>query len=465
MKPRVNQWKRPRLLIPLMCLFLSVVGCEKDWLEAKRDLNTVLPKSLADLEALLNSHTVMGMTHDYVGMLTIADDDYYVELNLLRSFGDFEYNMYTWSSFIYPTLDRTVTEWNNSYEQVLHANVVLEKLEQIPRDFRNANHWDNIKGSALFFRAKAFFNLARCFVAPRDGHATKGETLGIPLRLTPDPNPVSTRSTWSETYDRITGDLKLAAGLLSEKIETKLNPSKQAAYGLLARVYLSIGEYEQASSFADSCLAIHSQLMDYKTIPVGTDNTFPFPEFNDEVIFHGYLMPQYLAPHPSMGRTDTVLLSQYQEHDLRRSLFFRSNTGFRGNYTGNGFKFGGISTNEILLIRAEGLARASKSQLALEDLNKLLLHRYADGQFTPYTGLHGKELLELILQERRKELLHRGLRWGDLRRLNQEPAHSRNLVRLLETNRYELPPGDPRYTMPIPDVVIKATGMPQNERN
>lgn len=449
------------LVIPILCMVFAT-ACEKGWLEAKRDLNSVLPQSLDDLEALLNSYAVDPIAHEYAGMVSACDDDFYVDNEQLKAYGEKNFNLYTWAPIIYPVADDPVSEWNNSYMQVLYANVVLEKLARIARDAGNADRWDNIKGGALFFRAKAFYNLARCFAPPYDINAATA--LGIPLRLTSDPNPVSKRASLMETYDQITGDLKQAVSLLTLAPNTKINASKQAAYGMLARVYLSMREYDKAGSYADSSLQIHSTLIDYNTVHPGEDNSYPFEEFNEEVIFHSYLMPLYLAPHASIGKADTVLFAFYDEHDLRKSLFFRANMGFRGNYSGSSFKFGGLATDEILLIRAECRARAGNSEGALDDLNRLLRHRYVDGGYKPYVGMQGDELLRLILKERRKELLHRGLRWDDLRRLNQEAGYETTLVRVLDSVRYELPPNDPRYTLPIPMEVIKATGMLQNVR-
>jgi len=68
------------------------------------------------------------------------------------------------------------------------------------------------------------------------------------------------------------------------------------------------------------------------------------------------------------------------------------------------------------------------------------------------------------LKERRKELLFRGLRWTDLRRLNLDPRFAVTLARNVSGQIYSLPPEDPRYAWPIPDDEIQASGIPQNPR-
>ena len=69
--------------------------------------------------------------------------------------------------------------------------------------------------------------------------------------------------------------------------------------------------------------------------------------------------------------------------------------------------------------------------------------------------------IDTIRKERRKELLFRGLRWIDIKRLNKEGAGI-NITRLVNGLVYTLEPGDPRFALPLPADVIGASGMPQN---
>lgn len=97
-------------------------------------------------------------------------------------------------------------------------------------------------------------------------------------------------------------------------------------------------------------------------------------------------------------------------------------------------------------------------------LNELLVTRYESGSFTPLTASGAEQTLELILQERRKELVLRAIRWTDLRRLNLEPATANTLYRNLNGTLYSLEPNSPNYTLPIADDVIQLSTIPQNIR-
>ena len=117
----------------------------------------------------------------------------------------------------------------------------------------------------------------------------------------------------------------------------------------------------------------------------------------------------------------------------------------------------------MYLTRAECLARMGNTTDALQDLNTLLIKRWKTGTFIPFTASTAAQALQLILTERRKELLMRSLRWADIKRLNKEGA-GLVLRRIINGNTMELLPNDARYAFPLPQVVIDLSGMPQNPR-
>ncbi len=70
----------------------------------------------------------------------------------------------------------------------------------------------------------------------------------------------------------------------------------------------------------------------------------------------------------------------------------------------------------------------------------------------PYSvliAIDAEEAKVKVLQERRKELIFRGTRWSDLRRLNLEGAGI-GLNRIINGVTYTLPPNDARWVMLIP---------------
>jgi hypothetical protein len=223
-------------------------------------------------------------------------------------------------------------------------------------------------------------------------------------------------------------------------------------------------KYPEAGLYADSCLQLYHTLLDYNTLNASA--SYPISQFNAEVIMEGMIpVPRQL--NNSRGKIDSLLFQSYADNDLRKAIFFKNNNngtyGFRGCYEGGGNLFDGIATDEVLLIRAEASARLGDITAALNDLNLLLKNRYKTNSFNPLTANDAEGALTLILSERRKELLMRGIRWMDIKRLNKEGSDI-VLKRILNGVTYLLPPNDLRYALPIPEDIITLTGMTQNLR-
>ncbi|RZM11578.1 MAG: RagB/SusD family nutrient uptake outer membrane protein, partial [Pedobacter sp.] len=191
---------------------------------------------------------------------------------------------------------------------------------------------------------------------------------------------------------------------------------------------------------------------------------YPFPLFNIEVLFDTYVPPG--APiSSSRGRIDPGLIQSYQANDLRKGLFFMqtgTNYFFKGTYHQPALFFG-IATDEMYLILAECLIRNGRIQPGLSTLDKLLVNRFKTGSYIPAVAADGKQALKIVLEERRKELVMRGLRWMDLKRLNAEGANIM-VTRVINNETVNLLPNDPRYALPIPEDIISLTGIAQNER-
>jgi hypothetical protein len=123
------------------------------------------------------------------------------------------------------------------------ANVVLMASTILLR-LRNETQWRTSKAS-LFFRAHALHQLAEHFTIPYD--QSNAETaLGVPVRLTADINAEVKRSSLTETYRQIMDDLKVALPLLPATSMYKTRPTATAAKALLARIHLSMNQYEEA---------------------------------------------------------------------------------------------------------------------------------------------------------------------------------------------------------------------------
>lgn len=430
------------------------------YLDVKPDKSLAVPSTLEDFQALINNSAVMNQ--GYPVAPEIASDNFYMTYDNWLKRDVTTRNIYIWERDVFN--ESASNDWYTPYSVVFYANVILEGLKKMNGETVNQSLINEIKGQALFFRAFAFQQLALVFTKAYDPE-TASSDLGLVLSLSSDVTGKSSRASLKETYDQIIKDAQEAAILLPISSTIKTLPSKPAALALLARTFLVMHDYEQAGKYADSCLTFQNQLLNFKSLDRSSSK--PFPLFNEEVIFHS-------SSRTATGLTtttsivDSSLYKMYREDDLRKALFFKLNAdkktyAFYGNYAGNSstLPFNGLATDEMYLIRAEANARAGKTTAALSDLNVLLSTRYT-ADFQPVSASSADEALIIILNERRKELLYRGLRWSDLKRLNMEGQFVTTLERVLGGQRYTLPPNDSRYVIHIPENVISISGILQN---
>ncbi|MEC3880213.1 RagB/SusD family nutrient uptake outer membrane protein [Parapedobacter sp. 10938] len=430
---------------------IAFISCGEQWLDKKSSLSLVVPSTLRDLKALLDNTAIMSETMPVLG--EAASDNYFVTYNRWQVNSRIYANAYVWSNDIYNDVDIN-NEWNYPYRKIYYTNIALEGLQKLQPNPYEQDAYNNVRGMALFHRADAWHRLSQIFSASYYNTSSATDS-GIPLRLTTDVTTPLKLSTVGEVYQQIVADLKKASELLPIKPAFKTNPSKPAAFATLARVFLTMENYELALMYADSCLQLYDTLLDYNQL--NPADAYPIPFLNDEVIIQMRLFPGSLFGNNYF--VDSLLYESYEENDLRKTIFFRDKGlggyNFIGSYDNGVFNFGGIATDEIYLIRAECYARNGDIGNALKDLNTLLEKRWKSDTFVPLVASNQEETLTLILTERRKELIFRALRWSDLRRLNKDTRFAKTLVRVLNDQTYTLPPNDTRYVFPFPPNVLR----------
>ena len=442
---------------------VTASSCKKSFLDAIPNKSLLVPTTLTDFQAILDNTSVMNVSPE-IGLM--ASDDFYTTADgLLGLSTQTEKNSYLWAQNVYQ--GESVQDWDTPYQQMFYCNVVLDGLAGSTTLARGSDY-NAVKGGALFYRGLAAFNVSQVFAQTYDS-ATAAQTMGIPIRTSSDINIKVGRGTLAETYNQLLADLLNSVKLLPLQTAFKSRPNKASAYGLLARVYLSMANYDKAGAYADSSLQLNDKLNNYSQYDPTAYRPFPLalPNNNDEIDFDTSLIP-YSFDESGLTFVDSTLYASYSGNDLRKPLYFfyvgQNQYNFQGSYSGTYFLFNGIATDEMYLIRAESNARAGNTEQALKDLNTLLVTRFSPNTYTPYTAADPVTALDNILTERRKELIARGMRWSDLRRLNKESRYAVTLTRNIGGQVYTLPPNDPRYVFPIPDDEIRASGIQQNSR-
>ncbi|VTR34737.1 SusD family [Sphingobacterium thalpophilum] len=446
----------------LILITLGLMSCS-GYLDVKPDIRMDVPNTLEDCELLLNDYGNLNMTSPAATL--IAGEEFYLNAENWYSVTNLDdRNAYTWSD------EQGVRGmgWQGPYRTIFLANQVLQVLEKLPRDEQNLSKYNDILGKALFFRAFAYHQLAQLYCLTYDKNTAKNE-LGLPLKQTPDLVMVNGRSSLEDTYQFILQDYTKASHLLSITAQAKSLPNRTAAFAGLARVYLDMQLYDRSFQYADSAWRLQPRLMDFNVLDSNSES--PIPKNNEEVIFSA-LTPYSEALGSYYSRINPSLMNLYMQGDLRKKVFYRENQdepgtfGYKANYeqTESG-SFVGLTTGEVILIRAESASRLNRQDIALKDLNMLFASRFKNDENIKYIEDDPQKILSMILAERRRELVFRGRRWADLKRLNKEPAHQTELQRTLDGKVYTLPAGSLGYAFLIPQAVIELNPtIQQNKR-
>ncbi|QNK64828.1 RagB/SusD family nutrient uptake outer membrane protein [Pedobacter sp. PAMC26386] len=455
-----RKYKNAVTILVIGCL-ICFSGCKK-FLDEKTNKKLAVPNTISDLQALMDNPSKINSSSPCSG--EISTDDYYLTDAKWASIAEIEQRrMYNWEKD--NLFARASNDWSKVYMVIYYSNTVLEGLSTIPRTPANAPDWDNVKGQAYYCRGSSYLEAVNVWSLAYDP-ASSGADLGLPLRLNTNFSEVSVRANVQQTFDQLIHDIKASIPLLPVVPLSKFRPSKPAAYGLLGRAYLTMRDYENAYQYADSCLSLKSDLVDYNTLSVTDKYPFSFENNKESMYFKSISTPPIIVN--TIAIISPELFNSYDASDLRKRVFFKKNTDntyrFTGSYGGLFGYFGGVATDEMFLIKAECLARKGRVTECMDVLNKLLITRWDKTKvYVPYAATSPADALSLVLKERRKELVNRGLRWVDVKRLNKEGAGI-TMIRTLNNTVYKLLPNDLRSALPIPDDVIVISGMEQNKR-
>lgn len=437
----------------LLCTILT--GCDKFLIEKPRK-GLVVPETIEQLLSLMRKENE-SMQDPTFG--EISTDDYYWDNADLNSKTEPVRKAYSWQQKdVFGS--ESLTEWLFHYRFIYFANTVLEKLSDIKPVGSEVAEWNKAKGEALFYRGKFLYDLAIIWASAYNT-PNRANELGMPIRLNTNFNERSYRSSLTNTYAQIIKDIEESITYLPDVAEHVTRPSKLAARAMAARIYLSMGDYEKALIHAEDVLKMKSELLDFRTLSASV--AFPFPVFNKEVIFHSYMQFSVFSFYVNPSLWDS-----YSPDDLRKTLYFDfQNTGianFKGSYYARSTLFSGLAVDEMYLIAAECHTRGVGLGIAKEYMHHLLAHRYKKDKAPILTSLSKEDLLDFILNERRKELVFRGVRWGDVKRLNNEGRDVRMSRYSKDGTVVHLEPHDLRYNLPIPERLIDLSDIVQNPR-
>lgn len=429
-----------------LALATTSVGCSK-FLDIQ-PVGKVIPNSAEEYRALLSKAYSIALLDK--GVTEIRTDIAQVRQNDFdqNSYGDIE----RWRD-VSPTAGTQPFGWLQYYEAIYYANAVIDRGMGITGA---TDEVSQLIGEAYMLRAMLHFTLVNLYGQPYT-KAGAPESKAIPLRLNLDLESTPQRATVQAVYEQVLADISTARTLLkrsSWEAGQSYRFSLTSATALEARVLLYMGRWEEAHKASEAVLTFKGDLVDLN------DTTSPLPnQYNSaetitayEQVFTSSLGSALRAPADfvaSFSAEDKRLPRYFGEQDPTHRYYPVIKTDGTTTYR-NSFR-----TAEYYLTSAETAVRMGQLQPARTRLLELLAKRYSPAGYASLSAQVGTmaqdALLELILQERSKELAYEGHRWFDLRRTTR-PA----LRKTLEGTVYSLEADDARYTLRIPAEAIEA---------
>lgn len=341
--------------------------------------------------------------------------------------------------------------WDQAYHCIAQINNLLTQIQKI-KDNGSTENFDQYIGQALTARALIYFDLVRLYGEPYNENK---EALGVPITLEVlNYNAKLGRNTVSENYVQILKDLKDAEPLLS-KTNSNGYLNYYANKAIQARVYLFQDDFENALSNAETIINSNAYSLYTNANWVNSWGT----QFGTESIFELAILPSEgdlgntslgayyrRRGHPNAtiaagyftASTNFIDLLNEDTEDIRKGIMSYdevSNTRLGALYkysgstdvsttTGKGDGKGNttainikvIRLSEVYLIAAEAALRSNTSDRT-KAAGYLQQIRKRSPNLTPATS--STINLDMIADERSKELLGEGHRFFDMMRWNR----------------------------------------------
>lgn len=453
----------------------------------------------------------------YVQMTELMSDNVADNGPLYIAFNKSVEESYKWQDFTDNQQDTPQYLWNEYYIAVSAANHALEYLD-MPG---NADDYSAQKGEALICRAYSHFILVNVFCKVFNPQ-TADTDLGIPYVEKPEKvvSGQYERGTVADVYEKMNRDIEEALPLIDDtkykSAVIKYHFNQKAAYAFAARFNLYYGNFDRAVDYATRAIGSNPQkvlrdLSQYQSIAASKDCGIAYVKA--ELPCNLLLMPatsmwnynHWRSTYCRYGMNNAKLYETYWQEGpwinpeslcQANKIFGDDQLSFYPKLYGfveytdviSGTGYLNIvntvfTTDETLLCRAEAYVRKndyvnaardliywynSHTTRGTKELTETGINSYygeADRKLRPelypvFPIENGKQLnfMYCVLQFRRIETAHEGLRWFDIKRFGIEIKHN-----IAGQQDDILTKDDPRRLIQLPADVIGA-GMQPNIR-
>jgi len=342
--------------------------------------------------------------------------------------------------------------WRGPAPGILRCNIILQKVPDMNID---ENLKNRIIGEAKFLRGLYYFILVRFF----------GDVPLITIPQEPGDDLRPLRTDKAAVYEQIIADLTDAEQLLPPRSSYSSSDlgraSKGAAAGLLAKVYLTLGQWDKVVTLADEVTTLGYQLNPnygdnfdvYKKNSVESLFEIQYTGNAGEGFWDNTNQASWLSTFTGPRNSNMVaggwgwnqptqeFVDSYEPGDLRKDVTILydgcpqfdgmdydpgySTTGYNlrkflvtksvsSSYDNSPMDFPVLRYADVLLMKAEALNNLGKTSEAEAPLNEVR----ARAGLPAVTGLSQADFQTKVLHERRMELAFEGQRWFDLIRVD-----------------------------------------------
>lgn len=367
--------------------------------------------------------------------------------------------------------------WKNCYSLIDNANAILDNINSLAE----SSERNRIEGEALALRTYAYHFLVRAYAKPVNKYP---DSAGVILRLSSSTEDLP-RATVKEVYNQMVQDMERACVLLKDNSSSsKAYIGINAAHGILARLYLDLGDETNGILHAKAALEgvtlMDKSVYESEFCEVNSETLWAFESTSDDNQFY-LSLPSFwyycdddesnVVDGYSSLRVSKNLIDLMDNNDVRKGQFpVYSSTGeyirrpattggylttkihSRNNQMGQG-SFNMLRGSEMYLIIAELAADNTHYDVAKDALDAV---RIARG-LSNYAGSNDQLVTE-IQNERRRELFAEGHRLFDLKRRNLPLVRTGVQGHNLWSSVIDLPAGSDKFELPIPQDEIDANG-------
>lgn len=504
-----------KLFTIMIAVVASMTSClekyPEDAILADQAINTVNEADQAVIG--IYASFLSGALHS--GHLTLLPDiqsDFVYAVNgYTNTYGDI------WRWDILATNSQITSVYASLYNVIARCNFLLEYAPRVQQNTTNDDDLDRLDqycGEAYFARALAYSELVKLYCKAYESDEDAKNELGVVLISKYNTDEPIVRSSLYDSYQFIIDDLKMAADLL--KLEEDYDPSVSGAlysspyfneyvvYSLRSRIALYMKDYEGAIKYASKVIdSGHYALSSASNIYTAGQSYYQYMWSHDlatEIIwmvgytntsYGGALGQVFFNYDYSSFKPDYVpakwVLDLYDSNDLRYGAFFGEYpTGYSHGlswpllikYWGNEdfMSYNILHTSqpkvfrlaEQYLIRAEAYAQKSTPDYAKagKDLATLRKSRY-----TSFNGnsvsMNANTALDIIEEERIKELYMEGFRLMDLKRWHKGFERTPQSQSISNGSSLKIEKDNPFFVWPIPQHELEAPGsnIQPNESN